>query len=111
MNNDLGHVSSFLPFLLGIIYKEDGEIRWPVVISGVVTALMVGMGAAVISQGREISAMDARQRLVLERLDKIENGSVAATSDRYRRSDADRDLSALETRIEKRLDKLEKAKP
>jgi hypothetical protein len=97
-----------LPLLIGIVRTEEGEIRWPVVISGVALALITGMGAAVVSQGKEIARVEARQMSVLERLDKIESGAVMATNDRYRRSDAERDLAGLEARTEKRLERLER---
>ena len=89
---------------------DDSRIKWGVVIGSVLVAAIVGLSTAVISLGKELAAIGARQMIVLERLDRIENGAVSATSERYRLSDALRDQSKIEAMINKleaRLERIE----
>ena len=90
--------------------EDDGRIKWGVVIGSILVAAIVGLSTAVISLGKELAAIGARQIIVLERLDRIENGAVAATSERYRLSDALRDQSKAEShmnKLENRIERLE----
>ena len=114
--------SEVLAMMMTAVRKEDGNINWTTVFGGVVTAAIVGLSAATIDQGREISAMRARQEIVLQRLTALESGTSSATSERYRASDAARDFLAVRNehawiakesqramdRMEARLHELEK---
>ena len=104
------HNSGFLgslPFLLGIIRSETGEIQWNVVLSSIMTALMIGLGVTVLEQEKSLAVIKSTLIIHTERLDRIENGQILATNDRYRRSDAEKDFAQLEVRLERRINKVE----
>jgi hypothetical protein len=91
----------------GVVHDDEGNIRWPVVVGGIITAAMVGLGAATIHQGQEIAAQTATINLLLQRLQSLESMQLTQANDRYRRSDADRELSSIERRLTDRLDAME----
>lgn len=104
-----------------LIKDEEGQIKWGAILNGVVTA---GMVASVMSlftmqqtltelrtkyDGRAaqvelIPAMNERQRFILEELNAIRTEKAAATSDRFRGSDA----LILEARLQKQVDALDR---
>jgi hypothetical protein len=74
---------------------------WRLVFHSVVTASILGLATATIDQGRDLSAIAARQEIVLQRLAALESGTNSATSERYRASDATRDIARIEARIQR----------
>jgi hypothetical protein len=99
-----------LPFLAGVIHDEMGEIRWPIVTAGLATAGIIGAFAATTNMTANISAIDAKQQMVLQRLDRIEASQHPATSKRYTSDDADRDREYFRrefAQITARLEKIE----
>ena len=87
-------------FGLGIVRDpETGEIRWPVVAGGILVAGTVSVGGIIISMGNLISAIEARQQMVIARLEAIEVSAHPATSKRYNSDDATRDAELMRNRI------------
>ena len=89
---------------------ETGEIKWNLIIGGVLTAAILGVAGQVISNGTLVAAIGARQELVLQRLTAIEQNIHPATSKRYTSDDAAHDREIVEkhlTRIEERITRIE----
>lgn len=78
---------------------DTGEIRWPVVVAGLLTAGIAGAVTAVISVSSEVAGIKARQQIVFGRLDVIESSNHPATAKRYTSDDAARDLELIRMRI------------
>jgi hypothetical protein len=78
---------------------ETGEIRWPVIVGGIIVAGGVAVGGFIVQMGNTISAVAATQKLMAERLDKIELSVHPSTSKRYTSDDAARDLDLVRSRI------------
>jgi hypothetical protein len=104
--------------------SETGQINWNHVITGGLTTCVIAAGTSLISLNNKVSELTvlAAQRsqyieqipAALERLkaqekamDSLMAGNVAATSDRFRASDANRMEARLETRFLQELTKLE----
>jgi len=98
-----GWMGTLFGALIGLTVRADGTINWPTIINSILSAAIVGLGTMVVRQGELLSAVAARQVLVIERLHALETGNSAATNERYRQSDAARDFA----RVEARLDKIE----
>ena len=91
---------------------EDGQVKWGVVLGGIIVSAIVGLTTMVISFGRDVAALAARQYALSERVDRIDNGISQATADRYRASDAQRDFGRVEQqmlRLEARIERHEQA--
>ena len=91
---------------------ETGEIKWNLIIGGVLTAAILGVAGQVISNGTQIAAIIARQEIVLQRIQAMEQSSHPSTSKRYTSDDAARDREMVEkhlARIEERLTRLDVA--
>ena len=104
--------------------SETGQINWNHVITGGLTTCVIAAGTSLISLNNKVSELTvlAAQRsqyieqipAALERLraqekamDSLMAGNVAATSDRFRASDAVRMEARFETRFLQELTKLE----
>jgi hypothetical protein len=94
------HFLEHIPLIGIAMIKEDGTIRWNLIIGGIITAGIIGMSVL----AREVSAIAARQEMIINRVIKIEDQQVPATANRFTSFDAD----AMEKRIQDRLDRLEK---
>lgn len=113
-----------------IIKDEEGQIKWSAVLTGGLTAGLIAAATSLFSvqqtltelrtkyEGRAaqvemIPAIAERQRFVLEELTAIRTEKAAATSDRFRGSDAQRLEERLQRHIDsldRRIDELEKGK-
>ena len=98
MNLDPDHWK-FALFGIGIVTDENGQIRWNLVAGGIIVASTMACIGFVISMGTNLAAIEARQHIVLERLDRLESSVHPATSKRYTSDDAARDNDLLRTRI------------
>lgn len=104
--------------------SETGQVNWSNVITGGLTACVIAVGTSLISLNNKVSELTVlaaqRQQYIeqmpaaMERLrqqekavDALVNGSVAATSERFRASDATRMEARIETRFLQELAKLE----
>ena len=87
-------------FGLGMVRDaETGEIRWNIVAGGILVAATIAVGGIIISMGNLIAAIEARQQMVISRLEAMESSQHPATSKRYTADDAQRDLELIRTRI------------
>jgi hypothetical protein len=84
----------------------NGRYRWLVLVSGALAGGVFGLTDWILSMSNEVSAIRARQEIVLRRLDALENQKVPATANRFTASDA----ADLEARIMTRLESLERRK-
>jgi hypothetical protein len=104
--------------------SETGQVNWSNVITGGLTACVIAAGTSLISLNNKVAelAVISAQRgqyieqipAALERLryqekavDALVTGNAAATSDRFRASDAARMELRIETRFMQELAKLE----
>ena len=89
--------------LLGVVRREDGSVNWGVITTSVLTAAIVGIANKVIDLERNVAAHHAEDAAIAsqfkERLHALESGNSAATSERYRASDAARDQSRTDAAI------------
>lgn len=113
-----------------IIKDEEGQIKWSAVLTGGLTAGLIAAATSLISmqqtltelrtkyesraaQVELIPSIAERQRFVLEELTAIRTEKAAATSDRFRGSDAQRLEERLQRHIDaldRRIDELERGK-
>ena len=113
-----------------IIKDEEGQIKWSSILTGGLTAGLIAAASSLLSmqqtltelrtkyEGRAaqvdmIPALAERQRFVLEELTAIRTEKAAATSDRFRGSDAQRLEERLQRHIDaldRRIDELERGK-
>ncbi len=115
MNEWLDHLrhglsGQFLALAAAVTRTSEGSINWRNVFGTVVSAAILALAASTIEQGNRISAIHARQEIVLRRLEALETGNATATSERYRASDAARDLARIShdiTDLHRRLDRIE----
>ena len=109
----------------GLLVNQDtGGINWGNVFTGILTAGLLASGSALISLSNRVSELNALsvQRGVLtdqlpavieklrvqeKAIDAINAGSVAATFDRFRASDAAKLEARLDARISREIDGLE----
>ena len=118
----LSHLGLILPAV--IRDSETGQVNWSNVITGGLTASVIAAGTAMVSINKEVAELRVvtaqRQQYIeqipaaLERLrameksvDALVSGSAAATSERFRASDAARMKVEIETRFLQELSKLE----
>jgi len=118
----LSHLGLILPAV--IRDSETGQVNWSNVITGGLTASVIAAGTAMVSINKEVAELRVvtaqRQQYIeqipaaLERLrameksvDALVSGSAAATSERFRASDAARMKVEIETRFLQELAKLE----
>ena len=104
--------------------SETGQVNWSNIITGGLTACVIAAGTTLISINREVAELKviAAQRsqyieqmpAALERLramekavDSLVAGNAAATSDRFRGSDAARMKVEIETRFLQELSRVE----
>ena len=109
MQFDPQHVS-MMTLIGGVVRDDNGEIRWSVVAAGIIAAGSVTVGGWMVAVSSNVSAIEARQQMVLRRLDSLEASTHPSTSKRYTSEDADRDRSAMQrdiSRLEYRLERLE----
>lgn len=110
MNIDPHHFH-FLPVIGGMVRNaETGEIRWPVVAGGIITAALVGTGGWIVGLSREVSVLHAKQEMAMMAISRLEASQHPATMKRYTADDADRDRAAVErtiVRMEERILRLE----
>lgn len=89
-----------------MVERKDSNVDWRVVMTGILTAAVVGLSATVIEQGREIAAIKASREATIkgfeQRIIALESGTTSATSERFRKSDGDR-LEARIAKVEERL--------
>jgi hypothetical protein len=52
---------------------EDGNLRWSVILAGVIIASVTGTTGWLVAQASTLSAVEARQSIILQRLDRIES--------------------------------------
>ena len=85
---------------LGMIRDgETGEIRWNLVAGGILVAATIAVGGIIISMGNLIAAIEARQHMVISRLEALEVSAHPATSKRYTSDDAVRDAALMRQNI------------
>lgn len=92
-----------LSLLAGMVTRQDGTLRWPVIIGGVITATIIGIAAWMMATTSTLAKLEARQEIVLQRLSTLESSAHPATSKRFTADDA----REMETRITLRIDRLE----
>ena len=97
-----------LPMLTGMVRDEGGELRWPLIIGSIISAGAIAVGGFVVSVGNEVSAIAARQRIVMERLDKLETANHPATTKRYTSDDAARDQDIMRRALREVLEDIRK---
>ena len=107
-----------------LVNQGTGGINWGNVFTGILTAGLLASGSALISLSNRVSELNALsvQRGVLtdplpavieklrvqeKAIDAINAGSVAATYDRFRASDAAKLEARLDARISREIDGLE----
>jgi gas vesicle protein len=113
-----------------IIKDEEGQIKWSAVLTGGLTAGLIAAATSLFSvqqtltelrtkyEGRAaqvelIPTIAERQRFMVEELSALRTEKAAATSDRFRGSDAQRLEERLQRHIDsldRRIDELEKGK-
>lgn len=116
----LQHLAVLSPYLPAIVRDpESGEIRWSVVVQGVLSAAILGIGASYIQTYREIAeiriiqsqrgadigaipSLSTKIDYLTREVESLKDGRAAATSDRFRASDAQR----LEERLQKEIGKI-----
>jgi hypothetical protein len=76
------------------------EITIGTVVTGVLTAGLIGSIATIISMQTTIAAMQVRISINTEHLAALRSGTDVATASRYRREDAQRDIDAINKRID-----------
>ena len=116
----LPHLAALSPYLPAIVRDpESGEIRWSVVVQGVLSAAILGIGVSYVQMYREIAeiriiqsqrsadinavpSLSTKIDYLAREVDSLKDGRAAATSDRFRASDGQR----LEERLQKEIGKL-----
>lgn len=113
-----------------IIKDEEGQIKWSSILTGGLTAGLIAAATSLFSiqqtltelrtkyEGRAaqvelIPTIAERQRYMMEELTAIRTEKAAATSDRFRGSDAQRLEERLQRHIDaldRRIDELERGK-
>lgn len=114
------HAAAMASFIPAIVRDpESGEIRWSVVVQGVLSAAILGIGASYIQTYREIAelrivqaqrttdinaipSLSTKLEYLVREVESLKDGRAAATSDRFRASDAQR----LEERMQKEISKI-----
>lgn len=104
-----------------IIKDEEGQIKWSSILTGGLTAGLIAAATSLFSMQQSLTELRTkydsrashveliptiaeRQRFVLEELTAIRTEKAAATSDRFRGSDAQR----LEERLQRHIDALDR---
>ena len=116
----LPHLAALSPYLPAIVRDPDsGEIRWSVVVQGVLSAAILGIGASYVQTYRELAeiriiqsqrssdisaipSLSTKIDYLTREVESLKDGRAAATSDRFRASDGQR----LEERLQKEIGKL-----
>ena len=116
----LPHLAALSPYVPAIVRDPDsGEIRWSVVVQGVLSAAILGIGASYIQTYREIAeirivqaqraadigsipALSTKIDYLTREVESLKDERSAATSDRFRASEAQR----LEERLQKEIGKI-----
>ena len=116
----ISNFAALSPYLPSIVRDpESGEIRWSVVVQGVLSAAILGIGASYIQTYREIAeiriiqsqraadigaipSLATKIEYLTREVESLKDGRAAATSDRFRASDGQR----LEERLQKEISKL-----
>ena len=84
---------------LGMIRDDEGAIRGNLVAGGILVAATISIGGIIISMGNLIAAIEARQQMVIARVEQLESSLHPATSKRYTSDDAIRDAELMRNRI------------
>ena len=116
----LPHLAALSPYLPAIVRDpESGEIRWSVVVQGVLSAAILGIGVSYVQMYREIAeiriiqsqrsadinavpSLSTKIDYLAREVESLKDERAAATSDRFRASDAQR----LEERLQKEIGKI-----
>lgn len=96
------------PFMLAMVRDEEGNIRWPVVVGGVITAGAVAIAGWLVSTTAQLAKVEARQEIVLQRLNTIEASTHPATSKRYTSDDAREDRERTQREVDRLIERLER---
>jgi hypothetical protein len=95
-----------------MVQKEDGRVDWYRVITVMIAPFVGWLLVTVYDLSREVAAIRASREATIAAYDKriraLEDGTASATSERYRRSDADREHAISNSEIEKLRDRVEK---
>lgn len=94
--------------LAGAVRTESGALNWTVIVGSVLTAAIIGLGTATIDQGKLIARLEAQRKIDADRIASLENGNSAATNERYRASDAQRDFARFDRQHRDDIDRVEK---
>jgi hypothetical protein len=98
----------FLPMLGGMVRDDAGELRWPLIIGSIISAGAIAVGGFLVSVGNEVSAIGARQPIIMERLDKLETANHPATTKRYTSDDDARDQEIMRRALREVLEDIRK---
>lgn len=79
--------------MLAAVVRDDvsGEIRWPVVIGAIIAAGSIATAGWAVGLSNELTYVKARQEIVLQRIQVLEQSQHPSTAKRYTSDDAERD--------------------
>ena len=106
--------------VFGVIRNEEGEIRWTGIVATVIAGGFLAAASAMIALSNRVERLEAVveerrdfredvartraiQEMVVDRLNKLEQGQNPATARRFTRDDA----ADMEARLTRRIERLE----
>lgn len=93
------------PLLASMVHdSETGELRWPIIVSGLAVAAVVAVGGFMVKIGNEVSANTAIIVLLNSDIKELKTSLHPATSKRYTSDDAARDFELTRQAIREMRD-------
>lgn len=80
---------------------ENWEISVGTIVTGALTAGVIGAISMIIAMQTSIAALTVRVQIAAEQIQSLRNGTDISTASRYRREDAERDNDLLRKQIDR----------
>lgn len=93
-------IATVIPMIAGMVRDtETGELRWPMIASGIIVAATIAIGGFLVKIGNEVAANTSMIVLLNADLRDLKTSLHPATAKRYTSDDAARDNDIMRARL------------
>lgn len=90
---------NLLALAAAAVTTDDGRVKWSAVITGAVTAAVIGLVADRITTAGVMARIEERSQQQAQRIRDLETGAAIATQDRYTSAQARNDIGRIQQEL------------